>query len=438
MAESFKLCPICQAQNHINATLCATCGTTITDVAVWRRPEGDIGSRKQYDFRYGETDLFEATVGDRGRLLSLATVAILLAVCITFAVSIILRATNQEAASGIAATIVATSGRPLLPTVTLGPPSATFTPIPTDTVAPTITPTPRPCIRRVSAGDSLIGIIVRCGHNSLEIMPTVVAINGIVDETTIRIGQEIVVPWPSPTFNPQAPTAPAVDSAALFDDNSRSDALSLLSFDPFAPTPTATLLPGLMWHTVVSGENMIVIALQYQTDAKTLSELNPEIEFALCEFGLQYGGPECIVELSQGQTMRVPAPTPTQTPWPTPSGSETPTPRPTATENTPHIINPPNQAFFGQQDQITLRWIATGALAADEVFRIAVSDIATGLKNTADTRDLFFIIPPQWQATDDQRHTYLWQVSIINVDSGAISQTTETRTLVWRGAGATN
>jgi hypothetical protein len=322
--------------------------------------------------------------------------------------------------------------------VTPGLPTATFTAIPTETAVPTIAPTPSPCIRRVSAGDSLIGIIAGCGHDSLEIMPTVVAINGIVDETRILIGQEIVVPWPSPTVDPLATPVPAIDSATLFDDDASADEFSLLSFDPFAPTATATLLPGLLWHTVASGENMIAIAVRYDTDAKVLSDLNPEIEFALCEFGQTYGGPECIVELSVGQTMRVPAPTPTITPWPTPSGSETPTPIPSPTQNTPHILSPANQAFFGAQDQITLRWIATGTLAANEIFRIAVSDIATSATNTADTRDLFFIVPPQWQAPDDQRHTYLWQVSIVNIESGTINQTTETRTLVWRGAGATN
>ena len=437
MADTFKVCPICQAQNQSNASTCATCGTSIMDVAVWRA-EDYQKPRADYDFRYGETDLSEATVYDKGRLLSLAAAAILIFAGGIMAAAFLLQRTSLEPTSLIPATTAATRIRPLLPTVTSGLPTATFTAIPTRTEAPTITPTPRPCIRRVTEGDSLIGIISGCGHRSLDILPTVVAINGIVDETRILIGQEIVVPWPSPTADPLATPAPAIDAAALSDDAENADEFALLSFDPFAPTPTATLLPGLMWHTVAAGENMIAIAVQYNTNAKVLSDLNPEIEFALCEFGQAYGGPECIVELGVGQTVRVPAPTPTLTPWPTPSGSETPTPLPSATENTPHILSPPNQAFFGPQDQITLRWIATGALAQDEVFRIALSDIATGATNTADTRDLLFIIPPQWQAPDDQRHTYLWQVSIVNVESGAVNQTTETRTLVWRGAGANN
>ena len=44
---------------------------------------------------------------------------------------------------------------------------------------------------------------------------------------------------------------------------------------------------------------MIVLALKYDSDAKQLSELNPEIPFSLCEFGLKFGGPECIVDLDR-------------------------------------------------------------------------------------------------------------------------------------------
>ena len=80
---------------------------------------------------------------------------------------------------------------------------------------------------------------------------------------------------------------------------------------------------------------MILIALQHDTTVKTLSDLNPEIDFSLCDFSSDYGGPECTVQLRYDQRIRVPAPTPTMTPIPTASGSETPTPSPTATFNAP-------------------------------------------------------------------------------------------------------
>ena len=434
LAESFKLCPVCQARNRANASVCAACGASIRPAIVRGRESSENAPWNTYDFRYGETDLLEASVNARGRLFSVLLV--LTALVLVTAVLAALLLPRQNARSAIAAvTSAPVASLPPLPTVTPGPPTATFTKTPTETTVPSTTPSPQPCVRRVREGDSMIAILFRCGYNALDIMPTVMALNGIVDETRIQVGQEIVVPWPTPTVNPLATPAPTVDSASLPGEESGGEELALLSFDPFAPTSTATLLPGLMWHSVAAGENMIAIAVQYETNAKTLSDLNPEIEFALCDFGFDFGGPECIVQLSEGQVMRVPAPTPTLTAIPTSSGNETATPLPTATVNQPHALSPANQAYFGRQEQITLRWIATGTLAENEVFRIAVSDIAADVTHTADTRDLFFIVPPQWQAIDDRRHTYFWQVSIVDQATGAARMATEARTLVWEGAG---
>ena len=180
---------------------------------------------------------------------------------------------------------------------------------------------------------------------------------------------------------------------------------------------------------------MIAIAVQYDTDAKQLSDLNPEVAFALCDYSLPYGGGECIVELIEGQSLRVPAPTATVSPVPTLSGSETPIPPATATVNAPFAVGPPDRAFFGTGDQITLRWVATGTLAADEIFRVAITEVDTENRFTAETRDLFFILPRRWQADDDQRHTYMWQVSIVNQTTDIASQATGIRTLVWEGSG---
>ena len=166
-----------------------------------------------------------------------------------------------------------------------------------------------------------------------------------------------------------------------------------------------------------------------------MSDLNPEIDFARCDFGETYGGPECIVQLSQGQILRVPAPTATPTIEPTPSGSETPTPLPTPTFNVPNAISPPNQTFIGAQEQVTLRWVSTGTLSPTEVYRVVVSDVTTGDTFTADTLDLFFIVPSDWQAKDGERHNYIWQVSVVDFEADTNSYSTQARTFVWQGAG---
>ena len=327
-----------------------------------------------------------------------AALSLTLLVAAAAIVGLLLSSRFGNGAADIARSPAPTATRIAGPSVTPGPPTATATASPAPTAPPTETPTPAPCARRVAPGDSLISIILGCGYSNLDIMPTVMQLNGITDRDLLQVGQEVVVPLPSPTRDPLAPADPTpadeIDSAALLEP--QSVGISLLAFDPFAPTETPTLLPGLMWHVVQPDENMIAIALAYKTDAKALSDLNPEINFQLCEFGERFGGPECTVHLAQGQLMRVPAPTPTITPAPTASGSETPTPLPTPTFNAPIAQSPPDGAFIAPHEQVTLRWVATGRLGADDVYRINLENVETGRRYTADTRELFFIIPDEW------------------------------------------
>lgn len=435
MSESYKRCPICEARNHRNASTCSTCGTAIEDVEAQALSDESNLAPRDYDYRHGEADLYEGALYDTARGLFAGIAVLGIALLAVIALAIVSNLSGREDVPLGELSPSAARTRPSYATVTPGFPSAVPSPTPAPTLVPSETSTPSPCIHRVAAGDSLISIIAGCGYRRLDILPTVKAINGIVDETRIQIGQDIVVPLPSATTDPLSASVPQLDASASLEDTPASEGLALLSFDPFAPTETATILPGLMWHTVAAGDSMIAIAAQYDTDAKQLSDLNPEVAFALCDFSLPYGGGECIVELIEGQTLRVPAPTATVSPVPTLSGSETPVPSATATVNAPFAVGPPDRAFFGAGDQITLRWVATGTLAADEIFRVAISEVDTVNRFTAETRDLFFILPRRWQADDDQRHTYLWQVSIVNQTSDTSSQATGIRTLVWEGSG---
>lgn len=437
MSESFKVCPICETHNHQNAAVCITCGTSLIDVVLTTKQNGKAQQRDSYDYRYGETDLFEGAATSIGRTFTvgLFILGILLGVAIT--VAVLAPRFNDTYVLPVENLPTASPTLRILPTVTQGIATATQSQTPTITYTPTATHTPEPCIQTVVAGDSLIGIIIRCGHTTRDIIPTVVSLNGIADETRIQIGQEIIVPWPTSTSDPNALPTNTPESSANADNNesSLSNQVALLAFDPFAPTATSTLLPGVMWHTVQPNTNMIIIASQYGANAKVLSDLNPEVDFARCDFGETYGGPECIVQLSQGQQIRVPAPTPTPTIEPTSSGSETPTPQPTPTFNVPSAINPANQAFFGEVDQVTLRWVTTGTVGENEVYRVAVSDVTSGEVFTADTYDLFLILPIEWQAIDDQRHNYIWQVSVYNTETNVSSYSTQTRTFIWQGTG---
>ncbi len=436
MSESYKICPICETHNHQNATVCNTCGTSLSDIDITTQQNGKKPQQDVYDYRYGETDLFEGSTASVGRLFTIGLFVFGILIGIGATVAVLAPRINDGLTVQAIETPTPSPTLRMLPTVTPGVATATLSKTPTITFTPTETNTPEPCIQTVVSGDSLIGILYRCGHTSRDVIPTVIALNGIADETRIQIGQQIVVPWPTATPDPNAvPTNTPESSANASGESAVSDEIALLAFDPFAPTATSTLLPGVMWHTVQPNTNMIIIAEQYGANAKVLSDLNPEIDFARCDFGLTYGGPECIVQLSQGQQIRVPAPTPTLTVQPTSSGNETATPLPTATFNVPSAINPANQAFFGSSDQVTLRWVTTGTIGQNEVYRVAVSDVTSGETFTADTYDLFYILPTEWQATDSERHNYIWQMSVYNTATETASYSTETRTFVWQGTG---
>lgn len=429
MKDSHKTCPICAALNHRHATLCVTCGTTLAQVAPSERASQRAPRSDLYDYRYGETDLAEASLMGKGRFMSVILVALLLIVAGGLAAALHLSNRMREAPASVALIPTLSPTRVMAPSITPGTPTATFTISPVPSPEPSETPTPAPCIRKVAEGDSLIAIILRCGHSKLDILPTVMAINGIADETRIQIGQEISVPLPSPTDDPAATPAPK-DSAAA---KTAGDELTRLAFDPFAPTLTPTLLPGLMWYVVQPDDDMIYVATIHEINMKTLSDLNPEIAFSLCDFSEVYGGPECTIQLYVNQKIRVPAPTPTATSIPTTTGRETPTPSPTATFNAPLAQSPADEAFFSPNEQVTLRWVGTGALSAGEFYRITLTNVDTGAQFTADTQELFFIIPSTWQSPTEGSHRYSWRISVAGANADASSYATDARIFIWQG-----
>ena len=428
MTDSHKTCPICEARNHPNSLLCATCGAAIAEVAISDEANDRDARADVYDFRFGETDLAEDSLSGTGRVMSVLLIILLLTVAGALAAALHL---TQRLGDGPASAVMPTRSptRILAPSVTPGTPTATFTISPVPSPTPSDTPTPSPCIRRVAAGDSLIAIILRCGHSKLDILPTVMALNNIADETRIQIGQEVIVPLPSPSADPAAKPAPE-DSAAA---KTGADELTRLAFDPFAPTLTPTLLPGLMWYIVQPDNDVIYVAAIHEINIKTLADLNPEIAFNLCDFGEIYGGPECTVQLFVDQRIRVPAPSPTPTTIATASGSETPTPSPTATFNAPIAQSPADEAFFAPNEQVTLRWVGTGALDAGQVYRITLRNLDNGRRFSADTRELFFIIPSAWQSEAAGSQRYSWRVSVAPANSANSAYATDARVFVWQG-----
>lgn len=441
MSTSYKVCPICNTPNHHNAALCLTCGTTLADVKV----RGAIPRKgvefPDYDYGYGETDLFEAELHHIGRRFTLGIIVLLVAVMLTgltlMLSPVFLAQINDDGSASITGNTHTPRPTLSLPTVTTGPP----TPWPTDTPPPTDTPLPtatnEPCFQKVLPGDGLYSIVSRCGHLHVDVFDLVIEINDLRDANSIIEGQILEIPWPTNTPMPTTEQEESDTSSGLMMDDEEevvaADSAFSDDFDPlYVPSPTAQ--PGIMFHKVQLGEDMITIGLLYGATAEILSQLNPEIEFSQCDFGQAFGGPRCTVILLPDQQMRVPAPTATPTLRPTASGSETPTPTATATFNAPSAQSPGNREFFRREELITLRWVPSGTLGEGQTYRVRVEDTTSEVVYIGDTLETFFVIPEEWRGDEELRHEYSWSVAVINVVAPDVSIfTTETLIFTWEG-----
>ncbi len=443
MAQGYKICPICGTISHPNATMCSTCGTSLTDVEVVTRNAPPTGSqiKPQYDRRFGETDLLEGELHRRTGVYLFGGLMLLVALaCVGAVVWLGFRwllpgsaPVQPSAQPSVPAIVIETNTpapSPVLATVTPPPPT------------PTDTPTPGPCTHTVKPGDDLISIAFACGHRSMDVIPLILDLNHLSAPDMIQVGQTIMVPWPTPTLDPNASSSnSASDPGIAVADAASTDfvvpGLELASAPTFAPPtakPTTTLLPGVTWHIVQSNENIAGIAFEYYTDVQTLSQLNPEITFSQCDYGNPAGGPDCSVVIFAGEQIRVPAPTPTPTLSPTLSGSETATPSSTPTFNAPSALSPADRALFHGDELVTLRWVASGTLSEGETYRVRVEDLTNGQVYTSDTTALSFILPSDWQGQDGQRHDYRWTISVIRLDNpDQPFFSTEPRLFSWEG-----
>lgn len=437
MSQSFKICPTCETSNPNNAKVCRTCGADLRRTAPVARSDAN-DTPKDYDFRQGETDLLESSVsGAASFYLVIALTIVIIVLLILLGLSL---GTNVfSPAPELASPEVLVSPSPLptlnVATVTLGPPTATQTLTPAPTNTPTETATPGPCIITLPQGETMTWALMQCGHRSMDVLPTVLALNDMSDAASVREGQQIEIPWPTPTLDPNA--APTEDTDGASNDAGMDNSEIVLvdeSIEAFQATATPTLPAGVMWHQIQPDENIIVIAMSYNTNVQTLSQLNRQMDFARCDFGQTFGGPECIVQLFQGQMIRVPAPTPTPTLSPTPDPNATATPTPTATYNEPQVFSPTDRQFFYLEDLVTLRWVASATLGMGESYRVDVHDLTSNMSYTAFTNEIFFTMPQEWQGTLSERHEYEWTVGIVSQnDTNAVRFQTEAHNFVWQG-----
>lgn len=411
MSPARKSCPICQTENPPAARSCHHCGSDLSQIRA--APGGEADERQPYAFERGETDLLEEELAGHPLVRVLSALVPLLAL-VPLALIVVLALSAWPPGSqreNPPPSAMPASAIPLA-TVTAGPPTQPPSPWPSATALPTLKPTVAPCVQTVSAGDTLIALALRCGHRHRDILELVVNQNGLASAEQLQIGQQIVIPWP---------TATAAGAGNAQDAAPANSAFVI---------PTSTLPPGLMWHQVRLGEDIVGIAGRYGVDLAVMSQLNPEVRFSQCDLGNTYGGESCIVQIFEGQQLRVPAPTAPPSITPTPN-FDAPVLRQGERENIPYILRPGNGVVYRADELVTLRWLSSSALKTDEIFIVEVIDLTAAQRYLQETRAIALRLPDGWQGNDGRRHQYRWRVGLRSGREVASTVWTEERNFVW-------
>jgi hypothetical protein len=446
--------------------LCAICGAKLLGQPTPAVPTPPVkgqkaDSRPRYDPVEGDDDLYAGDLLSRMWRLLLVTgigAALVLGVGIGLAISQMGQNDGpRDDNPDVYAENITTERATVFPTATgreFSTPTAaqtrqpalslpTITPMPP---VPTETPIPPPCMQTAQEGDTVYGMAIRCGHLDMAVVDAILEINDMESATELQLGQTLEIPWPTPTPGGE-PTIPASEEAstgggAEGEDTFATQTPRVNEFgtpDVLATYQNAepTLRPGMAWHTVQSGQTVYEIVLIYETSAEVLSQINPEIPFLQCDYGIPTGGPNCSVMLSEGQRVRVPVPLSTQTMTPTPVGTLTPTPTATAPFNAPFLSSPDDETHFHADELVTLRWQGTGTLAANERYLVRVQDKTNGEEYVALVSDLVYKLPGGWQPADRTSHDFEWTISIATVDAqnNIVSEDhiTEPRHFTWDG-----
>ncbi len=271
-----------------------------------------------------------------------------------------------------------------LPSFTPGPPTETET----------LTPTEGPVEHVIQSGESLWVIMAQYGYFDFSVEAAVKAINpGIPDLNNLQAGRILLIPQMTATPTPVGFEMTNVANATL------------------GITPFAQSFDNVGCHTVVEGDRIITIAVQYNTTLEVLSQLNRTLYFPpTCDFTNRSGGPDCSVNIQLNTCVNVPFPTATPTLSPTPSGDETATPTPTYAP--PRMVYPPQGAIVNVG--IPLQWVSVGALASDEVYFIQIYDVSQpdAAPVTGISRTNSYQIPASMAPVDGQERTYEWTVAV--------------------------
>jgi len=283
-------------------------------------------------------------------------------------------------------------------------PTITLTSAPTETFAPTFTPTAIPPIQiTVQSGESCLSYAYLQKidpKDHVSFVNEIIKLNKLsADCTDLRIGQDLLIPQPTPT---QPPPATATFSA----EQKTRDACDLVP------------------HEVKEGESLAGIAANYNVSTESLREINKNIDGDTVFSGFTINIPLC---------RRLPTPGPTPTPT-------IPPPYPG-----PNLLTPKDGVVYGQTTEtVALQWAAVDTLRDNELYQVVVEDLSASeeLRWVDYVRDTRIIVPTTLRPTDSSTHVFRWSVSVVrqtgSTDAGeaiyvSAGNSSERRVFAWGG-----
>lgn len=360
-SSSTILCPTCGTRLNEGSNRCLVCGSEMT-------PTGDVSDKSKRAVRGSRMP--EIT-------LSLPIAIGLLALFLAIGAILVFYALQQTDQ------IVIPTETPTL-TLTITP-SLTPTPV-TPTLTPTPQPTATPFTYEVKAGDTCGGIAFAFDVS----VQSIVRLNNLpADCATLFEGQELLIPYPTPTASP-FPTA------------------TLSGLD-------ATLAAcEKIIYTVQENDTLSSIASNYNVPIEAIKEFNGMVNNTV------FTGLNIVIPLCE--RFATPGPSPTPTP---------PPPYPA-----PNLLLPTDGSHFSIiDDAITLQWAAVGTLNANEAYAVTVEDITdgTGRKIVGYVEDTKYIVPASFRSSENIPHIYRWWVTTVRQIG-----TDESGNPIWDSAGASS
>ncbi|MBI4789559.1 MAG: LysM peptidoglycan-binding domain-containing protein [Chloroflexi bacterium] len=227
-------------------------------------------------------------------------------------------------------------------------------------------------------------------------------------DDTVRIGEELTIPLPTPTptGGAQLPQLPSNLGAAQL-SLSTPTLLALQS----PPTAAPATPPGLVRHTVARGDTLSSIAAIYGSNVDSIRIAN------------QLSGDM----LSIGQVLQVPVGAWEPTPAPVAAISPTATPTSQFAYTAPSLQWPPdNQVFQGSGGAPTLEWQSVAMLKAGESYVVRIDYAVNGVSKPPITAVVkqgtsYRIDPATYPGPNASGTEFKWYVVVVSQNSAAVS-----------------